>query len=460
MSFKIGRKSRAVHFISLGCAKNRVDTEAMLGLLARRGYRQVANPAEAEVVVVNTCGFIKPAVRESLAELRKLARDKPRYRYRLIAAGCLVQRLGRELAGLVSGIDSLIGVHGCQWITRAVSQNGFYVPSRAGLCSPSYFRNRQLTTGPGWAYLRIADGCNNCCSYCLIPQIRGPYRSRRIEDVVAEAESLAARGVREINLIAQDTTSYGIDIYGRRSLGRLLKRLDRIPGIEWIRLLYTHPSHFDEVLIRELAEIQHLVRYLDIPLQHISDRILKSMGRGTDGKSIEALLDKLRRSLPGLVLRTTLMVGYPGETEEEFAKLLAFVQRTGCERLGAFVYSPEPGTRAAWLPGRIPRRLGLRRWHRLMQEQKKVSQRKQRDRIGEEAIVLLEGGIEAEPRSAGGYEYYGRSPGEAPEVDGRIYLKSKLELYPGQFIKATVVRAGEYDLYGRVLEERPCRNYF
>lgn len=453
MTAKPGQKPRTVHFISLGCAKNRIDTEAMLGLLARCGYHQVADPAEAEVVVVNTCGFIKAAVKESLAELRRLARDKSRFHYRLIAAGCLVQRWGKEMAGLIPELDSLIGVHGCRLVSRAVSRRGIYIPPRPSRYKAGYYRNRQLTTGPGWAYLRIADGCDNGCSYCLIPRIRGSYRSRRMEDILAEAELLAAQGVKEINLIAQDTTYYGVDIYGRRSLGRLLKKLDRVAGIEWIRLLYTHPAHFDDDLIQELGSVRHLVRYLDIPLQHISDRILGSMGRRTKRRRIEALVEKLRRSLPGLVLRTTLMVGYPGETEEEFAELLAYVKQTGFERLGVFVYSPEPGTRASALAGQVPPKQRLRRWHRLMQEQRKISLERQRRCLGKEILVLVEGDpMGSSFRPTGGYGYFGRSEGEAPEVDGRVYLRSQVALYPGQMVKALVVAAGEYDLYGRVTE--------
>ncbi len=443
---------RTVHFVSLGCPKNRVDTEAMLGLLEKQGYRHISDPAEAGVVVVNTCGFLGAAVGESLDELRRLASHKTRHGFRLVAAGCLAQRMGERLRRLVPGIDSVIGVHGCQEITEAVGKNICFIPPKPLHRCGSYYQGRRLTTGPGWAYLRIADGCDNRCSYCLIPSIRGRFRSRPLKQVVAEARLLVERGVKEINLVAQDTTNYGMDLYGQRCLGRLLKALERIEGLEWVRLLYTHPAHWDERLISDLSDCCKVVAYIDLPLQHCSDRILRSMGRSIERRGLERLITSLRTSLPGLTLRTTMMVGYPGETEAEFEDLVGFVCQQKFERLGAFVFSPEPGTRAAKMKGRISDREKEERRQRLMRVQRAISADHQQSRVGRTAEVLVEGECrqEAGGRYPRGYGYYGRSQGEAPEVDGRIFIRSRRPLEAGQKIFVKLTEAWDYDLGSEV----------
>lgn len=457
MNRKPAGKNRTVHFISLGCPKNRVDTEAMLGILESRGYRHVPDPSDASAVVVNTCGFLRQAVDESLSELIKLAEGKRQHSYRLVAAGCLAQRMGTSLRRQVPGIDSIVGIGGCRGIIEAVGKDVRKAIPKPCAYPSSFYLNRRLTTGPGWAYLRIADGCDNRCSYCLIPSIRGPFRSRRIGDIVREAESLAEKGVREINLVAQDTTNYGMDIYGRRSLGRLARELDKVEGIEWIRLLYTHPAHWDDKLINDLLDCQHVVNYLDIPLQHVSDRILESMGRGLTKKRVGALLKKIRREIPNLVLRTTMMVGYPGETDREFQELLDFVSEGWFDRLGAFAFSAEPGTRAARMPEQVPDGVKRRRLDMLMEIQQGVALSRNKRRINKMTLVMIEGHCSdgLGPSRTRSFRYYGRSWGEAPEIDGKVLVASDKNLLPGEMVEVNLEKAWTHDLGASLIEEDP-----
>ncbi len=455
MRHKSGRKAKAVHFVSLGCPKNRVDTEAMLGLLEGRGFRHVSDPADADAVVVNTCGFLRSAVEESLGELRRMSFLKSQHGFRLVAAGCLAQRMGGRLRGAVPGVDSVVGVHGCSGIAEAADHDACYVPKKACYYPSGYYLGRRLTTGPGWSFLRIADGCDNRCSYCLIPSIRGRFRSRSVEDIESEARHLTELGVREINLIAQDTTNYGVDLYGRRSLGRLVKRLNKLDGLKWIRLLYTHPAHWDGRLMEDLLECEKVVNYVDLPLQHCSDRILKSMGRGVDRKGIEKLIAKLRDISPGLIIRTTMMVGYPGETEAEFGELLDFVKKQRFERLGAFAFSAEPGTRAGVMSGQIPQEVKIERLRKLMRAQAKISAVCQQRRVGKAAEVLIEGrgAANREIKPPRGCAYYGRSRGEAPEVDGKVFVSSCRRLMPGDFLMVELDKGWAYDFWGTEIED-------
>ncbi len=446
---------KRVHFISLGCPKNRVDTEAMLGILEKNGWEYTADPSQAQAVVVNTCGFLESAVEESLAELRRLASLKEKHGFRLVAAGCLAQRLRGRLKGEVPGVDSVIGVHGCRSIAEAVGRQSCHVTQKTCHYAGGYYLGRRLTTGPGWAWLRIADGCDNRCSYCLIPSIRGPFRSRPLEDIEAEARYLAGNGVKEINLIAQDTTVYGKDLYGKRSLGSLAKRLNKIEGLVWIRLLYTHPAHWDDGLSDDLLQCEKVVNYIDLPLQHCSDRILKSMGRGMTRKRIESLIAKLREKSPGLIIRTTMMVGYPGETEAEFGQLMEFIREQRFERLGAFVYSPEPGTRASGMPGQVSEAVKYGRLKQLMAAQKRISAVCQQRRVGKAAQVLIEGGCGpgSDVCSPKGYNYYGRSRGEAPEVDGKVYLKTDRRRQAGEIVWTVLTKGWAYDFGSREVED-------
>jgi ribosomal protein S12 methylthiotransferase len=448
---------RKVYIVSLGCSKNRVDTEIMLGRLIRAGYLITGTLNQADAVIVNTCGFLQESVNEALSELTALAGHKNKTGFRLVATGCLVQRMGKELLHKVPEIDALVGVHGYNDIVSAVTGGRkTAVPKTACEYPSAFYHNRVMTTGPGWAYLRIADGCDNNCSYCLIPKIRGRFRSRKMGDIVAEARMLVSKGVKEINLIAQDTTNYGLDLHGKRCLGKLVKRLDKVPGLEWIRILYAHPAHLDEGLINDLSETEHAVNYLDLPLQHASDRILASMGRRTTKKSITSLIKKLRKESPGLVLRTTMMVGYPGETEKEFRELMDLAVGSGFDRLGAFVFSPEPGTRAAGLPGQVDAGTKDRRLRRLMEQQQKISLSRNRIRLNKKVMVLVEGECvnDLNIKFRKGFRYYGRSRAEAPEVDGKVYIKTGKRLEYGSIVPVRIDRAWDYDLGGTLINQQ------
>lgn len=439
------------YIVSLGCSKNRVDTEILIGRLFRAGYQVTQELHQADVAIVNTCGFLQESVEEALTEITKLSRYKRKYGFRLVVTGCLVQRMHKELLHKIPEIDALVGVHGYKDIVSAVA-GAKNASVRLAACdySAEFYNNRALTTGPGWAYLRIADGCDNNCSYCLIPNIRGRYRSRPMEDILAEARALASRGVKEINLIAQDTTNYGLDIYGERKLGDLLLRLDKVKGLEWIRLLYTHPAHYDMKLVQALKQSPKTLRYLDIPLQHSESRLLKSMHRGTDRVKQEVLLAGLRKSMPGLAVRTTFMTGFPGETKAESKALLNFIARQKFERLGVFAFSPEPGTKAFKLDKRVGGALKQKRRIELLALQQKISGAYNRTRIGKTYRVLVEGPV---MKGSGvpyrnGYSHYGRSYAEAPEVDGKIYIKTRKPLAPGEYTMVRINRAWEYDLGG------------
>lgn len=447
---------RKAYIVSLGCSKNRVDTEIMLGQLVRAGYRITGTLSQADVVIVNTCGFLQESVNEALSELAGMAGHKKKTGFRLVATGCLVQRMGRELLRQVPEIDALVGVHGYKDIVSAVTGNKKLSVTKT-VCdySPAFYNNRALTTGPGWAYLRIADGCNNNCSYCLIPKIRGRFRSRTMADISAEAGILASQGVKEINLIAQDTTNYGLDLYGERRLGELLLRLDKVKGLEWIRVLYTHPAHYDQKLIRALKQSLKTVKYLDIPLQHSENRVLKAMHRGTGRTKTESLITELRKELPGLAIRTTFMTGFPGETKTEFNSLRDFISRQKFEKLGAFAFSPEPGTKASKLSKQVGHSLKQSRLHELMSLQRKISGGCNRSRIGQECRVLVEGPVikGSHVPYKTGYSYYGRSYAEAPEVDGKVYIKTGTKLIPGNFVEVRINRAWTYDLGGMIVPQ-------
>jgi ribosomal protein S12 methylthiotransferase len=438
--------------ISLGCPKNRIDTEAVMGRLVSKGYSFTNDIDSAGVVIVNTCGFLQEAVEEGLTEIAALAVLKEKLGFRLVVTGCLVQRMGRSLKNEVPEIDALVGVHGYGSIIDAVSGKERF-NSPASVCDhPAKFYDRRvLTTGPGWAYLRIADGCDNRCSYCLIPSIRGRFRSRPIPEIIREAKILVGRGVREINLIAQDTTAYGTDIYSRRSLTRLLKELCRIEGLEWIRILYTHPAHIDDDLIDIVAREKKIVKYLDIPLQHISDRILKKMGRMVTKQKIVELSHKLRTKVPGITLRTTFIIGFPGETEADFSEMQDFVSEMKLDRVGVFAYSNEPGTRSARMTGQVSEKIKSQRLDSLMRLQQKVSSAKNRLRVGQTVSVIVEGRAMKGNKYISfrsGYQYYGRSYGEAPEIDGKIYIRSSRLLVPGRIYQAAIEQAWVYDLGG------------
>jgi ribosomal protein S12 methylthiotransferase len=420
----------------------------MAGLLQLDGYRMAAQPDGADVVVVNTCGFIADARTESYDAIAEMLRLKKRGRVgRVIVTGCLAERDKARLLEKYPEIDQLLGVFARDEIVTTLGrldrgedeQRGVFRPAPS--CPLPDTGRRRITLGH-LAYLKIAEGCNRSCSFCSIPQMRGPYASKPLEQVVAEAQELAADGVRELVLVAQDTTFYGLDIYGRPRLAELLRRLEEVRGLAWIRLMYLYPMYITDELIEALAGCSKVLPYLDLPLQHINDDVLRRMRRPVDRRQIEQLLDQLRQRIDGLALRTTLMTGFPGETEEQFAELLDFVVRRRFERLGAFAFCPEPGTPAEELDGQVPDAVKQSRRDRLMAAQQEIAFAWNAAQVGRRLDVMIDGRVADEPQA-----YVGRTYADAPEIDGQIYVTGK-DLSPGQIVSCEVVTAEGYDLVG------------
>ena len=437
-----------VGFISLGCSKNLVDTEVMLKKLHDRGFEITPNEEEAEIIVINTCGFIESAKTESIdnildaAELKKYGKCK-----HIIATGCLVERYRNEVMEEMPEIDALVGVgslvdiaDACEAVMRGEKYSSFRDKETSELGG-----ERIITTQPHTAYLKIAEGCDNCCTYCAIPLIRGKLRSRPIEDIVKEAKDLEALGVREVNLIAQDTTRYGLDLYGRYALAELVREITKNTNIPWIRLLYCYPDKITDELIVELRDNPRLVKYMDVPIQHISDKILRRMNRHGDKAEIVSAVKRLRDSVPGIVLRTTAMVGFPGETDEDFTELCEFVKEAKFDRFGAFTFSPEEGTAAAKLDGEVDEQTKQDRYDILMQTQLTVSEEKIAENIGKTLTVLVDGFDEVAE------VYYARSFADAPDVDGRVYFKTEKTINPGEFVDVEITEALDYDLVGELV---------
>jgi len=436
---------------TLGCPKNRVDSEVMLGTLGARGYTLVERPEDASVIVVNTCAFIGPAKQESvdtileLAELKKTGRCNT-----LVVTGCLSQRYGPELAKEMPEVDHFLG-------TGAYVQIGDLLAAEAAprqiIPDPHYVhdaRTPKVNSSPKWtAYLKVSEGCDNACAFCIIPTLRGAQRSRPIDDLVAEARTLAASGVRELNLVAQDLTAYGHDLPGRPQLHQLLKALCTV-DVRWIRLHYAYPRVFPDALIEVMAREPRIAKYLDMPLQHASDRLLRSMRRGRDSAFLIALLAKLRARIPGLTFRTSLIAGLPGETEEDFELLKEFVRTQRFERMGCFQYSDEEGTAAYDFPDKVPQKVIERRWREVMAVQKRINREQNRALVGKRLEVLVEG---SSPESE--HLLVGRHEGQAPDIDGVVYINDGFG-YPGEFVTVEVTEAHDYDLVGRVVD-RPER---
>ncbi len=437
-----------VGFISLGCCKNLVDTEVMLHNLHSAGFEITPNEEEAEIIVINTCGFIESAKAEAIENILDAASLKELGKCRhIIATGCLVERYREEVMAEMPELDALVGIgsldkiaEACEAVMRGEKYTSFNDKETAELGG-----DRIITTGPHTAYIKVSEGCDNLCTYCAIPLIRGKHRSRRIEDIVAEARDLEAMGVKEINLIAQDTTRYGLDIYGEYSLARLVRAITEQTNIPWIRLLYCYPDKITDELIEELRTNDRLLKYMDIPVQHISDSVLKRMNRHGGRQLIIDAIDRLRKSVPGIILRTTAMVGFPGETEEDFIQLCEFVKATRFDRFGAFTFSPEEGTAAAEMDGQIDEQIKQDRYDILMQTQLTVAEEKTAERIGQTLTVLCEG-----------YDriaevYHGRSFADAPDVDGRVYFKSTAKPSAGEFVEVRIAEAMDYDLVGEAV---------
>ena len=437
-----------IGFVSLGCSKNLVDTEVMLRTLHEAGFEITPDETEAEIVVINTCGFIESAKQESIDNILDIAWLKKNGKCRhIIATGCLVERYREAVMEELVELDGILGVGSLSDIAdacRAVMRGEKYISFRDKETS-KLGGERILTTADHTAYLKIAEGCDNRCTYCAIPLIRGKFRSRTVEDIVNEAKELEALGVKELNLIAQDTTRYGLDIYGKYSLARLVREICAATEIPWIRLLYCYPDKITDELIDELRDNPRLLKYMDIPIQHISDSVLARMNRHGGKALIKETVRKLRERVPGIVLRTTAMVGFPGESEEDFTQLCEYVKEAKFDRFGAFTYSEEEGTAAAELDSKVDEQVKQDRYDILMQTQLTVAEQLNRDKIGEHLLVLCDG-----------YDtvaeiHYGRSYADAPDVDGKVYFTSKRRRAAGEFVKVKITEALDYDVVGKAI---------
>ncbi len=450
---------RTFAFVSLGCPKNLVDSERMLGKLAQDGFALVPDADGADVVVVNTCGFIEPARQESLGVIREMLDLKEQGRVgAVVVAGCLAERKKDELLQEVPQVDHIVGVFGREEIATVVKQTltsakrkrGGVADEQRSLFRPAPVRALEDTarlriTPRHYAYLKISEGCDRLCTFCAIPGMRGKHVTKPVEEVLREARELAADGVRELILVAQDTTYYGMDLYGRVRLAELLRELDRLDGIDWIRVLYAYPIHFTDELIDTLASARKIVPYLDMPLQHINDRMLRRMQRRVNRAETETLLGRLRSAIPGLALRTTFIVGFPGETDAEFEELVAFAEATRFERVGVFPYSFEPGTPATRLDGHLDEAVKEERRNRLMEAQQKVAFDWGRQQVGRELPVLVDAPDPEIPNHV-----LARSYADAPDIDGVVRVKGK-GLRPGDLARVKVTAADGYDLAARAI---------
>jgi ribosomal protein S12 methylthiotransferase len=433
-----------VLMISLGCAKNLVDSEQVLGGLVEAGWQVVDHDDQADLIVVNTCAFIQPAVEESVEKILQAAAVKGQRPVRLVVLGCLVQRFGRKLPRLIPEVDHWLGPGVFSHLEGLVrGETGDTIE----LDRPTYLRRatdpRTLTTGPGWAYLKVAEGCDHGCTFCLIPKLRGPFRSRSVADLTAEAEVLVRGGVRELVLVAQDTSRFGLD--NNENLTQLIDALDRIPDLAWVRILYLHPDQVTENLIQAVARSRTMVPYFDLPIQHASPKILKAMGRRRGPDDISALIESIRRQIPQAVLRTTVMVGFPGETEDDFNQLLEFIQREKFDHLGGFTYCPEAGTRAARFKDRPHRAEAQARLDEIMAVQAEISRAKLSQWQGRQVEVLVEG---THPESD--LLWSGRTWFMAPEVDGQVIITDG-PARPGFLLKTLITRTHDFDLEGVVV---------
>ncbi len=440
-------------FISLGCDKNLVDTEKMLGLLGREGFAFTDREEEAQVIIVNTCCFIGDAKEESINTLLDMARYKEEGScHALLAAGCLAQRYQKEILKEIPEVDGIIGTSAYDGIVSMVKKV-LEEKKRHLTCFqdvdalPHTDSPRMVTTGGCYAFLKIAEGCDKRCTYCIIPNLRGRYRSIPMEELVQEARVLAAQGVRELILVAQETTLYGVDLYGEKSLPKLLRELVKISGIYWIRLQYCYPEEITDELIQVIKEEEKICHYLDIPIQHASDSVLRRMGRRTNQETLCAMIEKLRKEIPDIALRTTLISGFPGETQEDFEELYRFVNAMEFDRLGVFAYSMEEDTPAALLPDQVPQEIKEARRDELMELQQEIAFEKSEAMVGRIVEVMIEGRVAEEDA------YVGRTYMDSPNVDGLIFVHTSQELLSGDFLNVRVIKALEYDLIGEVYHE-------
>lgn len=442
-------------FVSLGCDKNLVDTEVMLGLLAKKGHQMIDDETQADIVIVNTCCFIHDAKEESIQTILEMAQLKETaVLKKLIVTGCLAQRYKEGILEEIPEVDAVLGTTSYDEIAEVI--DGLFSDSPMERADarmimkdvdylPETQKGRLVTTGGHFAYLKIAEGCDKHCTYCIIPKIRGNFRSVPMEELIDEAKELADQGVKELILVAQETTLYGKDIYGEKSLPRLLKALCKIQGLRWIRILYCYPEEITDELIQVIKEEPKICHYLDLPIQHASDAILKRMGRKTSKEQLISIIGKLREEIPDITLRTTLITGFPGETDEQHEELMDFVDQMEFERLGVFTYSPEEDTPAAEMPDQISEEIKQDRQAELMELQQDIVFDRNEDLIGEEMLVMIEGKVADENA------YVGRTYRDAPNVDGLIFVNTDEELVSGDFAKVKVTGAMDYDLIGELL---------
>lgn len=439
--------------VSLGCPKNLVDSETMLGLIHEENYEITNDPSEAEIIIVNTCGFIESAKEESINTILQMAEYKKSGSCKyIIVTGCLSQRYAEELFNELPEADAIAGVEVYDEIgsiiKRVMNGERFIMLERSKpdviYTSKETFLPRILTTPSYTAYLKIAEGCDNCCSYCAIPKIRGPYRSKPMEQVLKEAKALTANGVKELIVVAQDTTRYGEDLPGGKLLlADLLKELNKIESLKWIRVMYCYPNNFTDELIETFASLDKVCKYVDLPLQHASNRLLASMNRYDTREEVETLLAKLRKRIPGIVIRTTFIVGFPGETDADFEELKEFVEQQRFENAGVFAYSQEEGTVAGAMPNQISDEIKQERYHELMALQAQISEEIHKDTEGQTLEVLVEG-IEED----GSGLHYGRSYREAPDIDGLVFIENPGDIKPGCFVKVNILQGFTYESVG------------
>ena len=442
MAIKVG-------MVSLGCSKNQVDAELLLALVVKGGYELTADPADCQVVIINTCGFIEDAKQESINTILEFCALKEEGNLKaVVVTGCLAERYRQELAAEIPEVDVILGIGRNSDLVAAIERalEGERVVEAAPKNLLPLEGDRVLSNAPWYAYVKISEGCDNRCTYCAIPMIRGPFRSRTMENIVAEVEKLIASGVKEINLVAQDTTRYGLDLYGNLMLPELIRRICKLPGLVWLRILYCYPERITDELLDTMAQLPQVVPYLDIPIQHCNSRVLRNMNRvGASGELLR-LVERIRQKLPGVTLRTTLIAGFPGETEEEFDELLCFVQKARFERLGCFAYSEEEGTPAATMSGMIDLEERRRRANVVMEAQMQVAFDLAESKVGQTLTVLVEGKDWDNDGLWGG-----RSSMDAPDIDTKVWFTAPDTIQPGDMVQVEITGTEGYDLVGRML---------
>ena len=449
-----------VGFVSLGCSKNLIDTEIVIGHFKKHNYEIVNNPEKADIIIINTCGFIESAKEEAINTILEMAEYKKKKCKYLIVIGCLVQRYYKELKKALPEVDLFIKIDEYDYLWEKIEKlikENIVEESKTNTSNKiteirplpmprcEEFLDRVITTGENFAYLKIGEGCSNRCTYCAIPYIRGPFVSRKMEDIIEEAKMLVKKGIREIIVIAQDTTKYGIDIYGEPKLPEVLQKISEIPEVKWIRFLYSYPEGVSDKLIEVVKNNEKICKYFDIPIQHISNRMLKMMNRKTSKEEIEELLAKIRKEIPNVVLRTSLMVGFPGETEQDFKELYEFVQNAKFDKLGTFMYSKEEGTPASRMQNQINGNTKKSRYNKIMKIQQKISNENLQNKIGQEVEVLIENKTFDEKY------FVGRTKQDVPDIDGLIYIKNNDKELMNQFVTAKIVDVKEYDLIGKLI---------